>query len=121
MREIKFRAWDKKRNEMVLVINMDWQEQMIADEDEAFHYFDEVEIMQYTGRKDINETGIYDGDICARVGCGQKYKVFWSESMLSWRMECIDTDHYFGIRELHSHDWEVIGNIHENKELLEGK
>jgi hypothetical protein len=53
MREIKFRAWDKKYNKMYY-----------GDIKTALAYPDkDIEIMQYTGLKDKNGKEIYEGDI----------------------------------------------------------
>lgn len=141
MREIKFRAWDKKQNKMFMT--------NIGYEDFSYHiaWFpsqklnrpalyknsclvsnEEYELMQYTGLKDKNDVEIYEGDI---VFDGFVNKdVVWHNS--SWRLH----RHYIindedGYREgdnygCHLYDWisptnalEVIGNIYENSELLE--
>lgn len=68
MREIKFRAWDKVRSAMFT--SPKWVEFMVKCDGSlsARNYdFDgknqQLEVMQYTGLKDINGTEIYEGDI----------------------------------------------------------
>jgi len=69
---------------------------------------------QYIGLKDKKDKDIYEGDIL--LIDGQKYVVYWDEAMAS-----------FGLRNKHGEtfpiplppiDGEVIGNIHDNPELI---
>lgn len=120
MREIKFRAWDKKNKEMIdgkwfTVHSQGNAIILIKDEMLEPHFNDEYELMQYTGLNDKNKVEIYEGDICTiEDDCIYVIKWkglgFWFEQQDFDRQCYIFTpEHYFIT---------VIGNIYENKNLL---
>lgn len=110
MREIKFRAYDKERECIKDVINIDFNTNKIyCVGDYTFLYNGKFELMQYTGLKDKNGVEIYEGDII-KGGIYLSYEVKWDFGECGWNIGT-------GVQ----HNYEVIGNIYENPELLEAK
>lgn len=142
MREIKFKAYHKAENVMseVEIINFDkgaFLTGVMSGEDVIgekyfipaptrgrFCYFDEFELLQFTGLLDKNGKEIYEGDVVVGdkgfmspvkgiieyhgmgfvcVGKSEEGKTWWLPSTS-------DLDTFYEI--------EVIGNIHSNPELL---
>lgn len=104
MREIKFRAWDKINNEMTLNDSFyevqKWNRTQIE--------LNDFELMQYTGLKDKNGVEIFEGDIVKNHN---------DEVTLLESLDWIFYDYYEGL--FMPENFEVIGNIYENPELLE--
>ena len=137
MREIKFRAWIKEnyyddkpymlRQVKAVEPNGDIQINLALHETKGLydcHSANEIELMQYTGLKDKNGVEIYEGDIIGldgfwsycidfhdgafrKIPCNQAQKLNWPWNPL----EKVTIE---------VHGWEVVGNIYENPELLEG-
>ena len=114
MREIKFRAWDKRHNQMVLWIDL-------ADipyaRENFFHYTDKEQVfMQYTGLKDKNDKEIYEGDIVkeyrnvSKIEWNHDYACFGFYEPTSFGRKFIT----FRVKP----EVEVIGNIYENGDLI---
>ena len=130
-REIKFRAWDKKSKMIrtvddlknlwtlnnhggdlktipnVIVIN-----QSYAGGDLELVVGKDCDLMQYTGLKDKNDKEIYEGDIL------QRYKVN-GEPYKNTKIVEYEISRFSNLENLY--ETEIIGNIHENKELLKQK
>lgn len=142
MKEIKFRAWDYN-NEKVIP----WENIRIEkDENEANlsvvvfdgsigDHFDDFPIMQYTGLYDKNGTPIYEEDIVHFVNFDTtgghlgdiehtgvvKYQSGIYEIWKNNDSEYYGSDGAFILNHawLQDDEFEVIGNIYENPELLE--
>lgn len=97
-------------------------------------YHKEIKLMQYTGLKDKNGKKIFEGDI-VRIneyykGIGETdllYKVEYVNRLYKFAFNPIivngkydNNNHDVDLFSYETDDIEVIGNIYENKELLEG-
>ena len=123
MRTIKFRAWHYLPEKMTYGI-----ENAIGNTCFAFGHLihdNDVEVMQFTGLKDKNEKEIYEGDIIIYdrgVGnwTGKRmsttHTVVFSEEVFAFVMDYGSS--YIKLRKHWNYTYEVIGNIHDNPELL---
>ena len=124
MRELKFRAWDKQEKQMMKVSAISLENKEIGVKDfRTYHFFriKNIELMQYTGLKDKNGTEIYEGDVIKVERDGIIYRVEWIHG--GFGLEPRYNSPFYprlGNVELRE-KIEVIGNIHENPELLERK
>lgn len=128
MRNIKFRAWDRFAKEMVFAKTIDFGTngaECIVDSDGINgDVGGEWDLEQYTGLHDKNGKEIYEGDIVKLhvVILSPDDKV----GFIEYRPEfgyCINFGKSIARQEYWAandkHTIEVIGNIHENPELLE--
>ena len=120
MREIKFRAWDKEEQEM-----LDWDKFFNLDIAQVFESKGSwgVYPMQYTGAKDLNNTEIYEDDIIVWAeetnhGISLfKAVVVWSEDALEY-IALNELGWSMCLYEIIEKNGYIVGNVHENSELL---
>ena len=122
----KFRAWDKETKTMIEVSSINFEEHLILGgywefgQTESINFF-EIELMQSTGLKDKNGKEIFEGDIVDYKG--RKAVVKWHGSYASFIYRFVD-ELQERVSEWHPlflayYHFEIIGNIYENKELLD--
>lgn len=138
----KFRAWDKRENTMrdvaVLHFNkggkVNYIEYWKTPSELKSYHVRNLFLMQSTGMKDKNSVEIFEGDVVrytwdmpSDVNATEKgkkvriAKIFWSDWRASWAVgkKSFNNDLFRYAR--NGNTVEVIGNVYENPELLEGK
>ena len=86
-------------------------------------YVDPSTVGQYTGLKDKNGKRIFEGDICRNTRTGEIVSVKWHGTMAGYVWNKRRADGFlFDFGELFRacDKYEVIGNIHDNPEMLKG-
>jgi uncharacterized phage protein (TIGR01671 family) len=116
----KFRIWCVNKNQ--------WETGKVYLDNEGriyddFHRVKEEThiIQQCTGLKDRNGKLIYEGDLL-KTRFGLILKVYWREQSAMFWLETLDgviPFTFYAKQQLDGDSMEVIGNIYENKELLE--
>lgn len=118
----KFRVWDKPRKkyeDISKLINQKGELVSFEVRDDLSKFYD---IEQCTGLKDKNGKLIYEGDICIPAEdmadkAGEVYRAESGAYFIKGRMKS-GMEYDFGIY-WHHNMYEIIGNIHENADLLE--
>lgn len=113
MREIKFRAWDKDKQEII-----PWEMLKVMPMELLCTPNDWVSnVMQFAGLLDKNGTEIYENDIVAEERSGEKI-IFVVESLDDYLgVRFADKNYIYGHDLDNASDLEVIGNIYSNPEL----
>ena len=126
MREIKFRAWVKDRKAVFEVVLINYVTKkvtyllervghLLSIRDEKFN---DIELMQYTGLKDMRGKEIYEGDILFESFGERYYKVIFENGSFRAEFEGDFDEYSFDLSDVVLQGCEVVGNIYENPELL---
>lgn len=128
MREIKFRGFSIYSNK--------WYYGSLVNPGEGYYILEHVEnntykydkvdkdsIGQYTGLKDKDGKEIYEGDILKYKRndiSEENFKLYWNEENSAFYMQNIlyPNDDDIAVKYYRIENFEIIGNIFENKELL---
>lgn len=123
MREIKFRAWDNCNKQMLKIFDLTWEDWgsivihgWTKDDEVKKMKHSGFELMQYTGLKDKNGNEIYEGDIYKLKN--ELGFIEYNKDSMRFLLHSISYDDDF-IGSFRYENIEIIGNIHENKKLLE--
>ena len=130
----KFRCFDKDTKTMHEVVSIDFRDWRVYYEAYGFrNYWNKnVILMQSTGVYDKHGVEIFQGDIIQQVHA-YDYSILEIETDYlepfevkkgnyvqgKWIAEKVDGENYSVVRYVFGKDVKVIGNVHQNAELLE--
>lgn len=125
MRDIKFRAWDKLEKRMRKVVSLHWQGDKLVSarlegENEPITIGGRLVIEQYIDSVDKCGEKIYDGSI-VRCNFGRVWRVAWHRSLSQFVYRRRSPGGGLQLNCASGYESKVVGNIHENAELLEEK
>ena len=121
MREIKFRGYGKDAKRWIYGSLLDERAVgIVAIQDDDCHVWevDPESVGQFTGMKDCEGREIYEGDVI-QVVTKNPYWAFKKNYDVYWDLDgfCLEGEPLYYWFKLH--DLKVIGNAHDNPELLE--
>ncbi|OAU74640.1 hypothetical protein PY74_09770 [Lacticaseibacillus rhamnosus] len=134
-REIKFRAWQPQVKRMFEVGDIDFIKEEVMLCHWGWESLNDIDLMQYAGREDNNKRKIYEGDI---VSFGSVWDNGDNEDLdEEIHIGVVEYDPHYAVYDVNCEEsgerrflftdvvnydgFGVIGNIFEDKQLLEGK
>ena len=121
MRQLKFRAWYDDFKIMVeFGIGEDYfrETSPVDCEQYKLELCDSDSIMQFTGLLDSKGVEIYEGDVVDGFDGEFKAQVKWGNEDGAWVIDDLAKNAGAMLGEQYAENFEVIGNIHSNPDLL---
>ncbi|EGO8740279.1 hypothetical protein EA010_10865 [Enterococcus faecalis] len=125
----KFRAWDKRHNEIVSVYEINFKNDTLTTESIDNGISKDVQmlvfiLMQSTGLKDLNGVESWEGNYLTKEGCWPFF-IKWIENegcLMAVPVNSIQKTNWkpVSVKELLDKGYVNNSNIYENPELLEG-
>lgn len=127
MNTIRFRAWDKERGQYAKVLALEFNEatgevEMVKAKIGGDAYFGagkRFELERYIGVKDESGKEIHEGDIVHDAYCAKPFRVTYRNLDCSFVGVSDDREVIVALLERESEQYEIIGNVHQNPELVE--
>ncbi|HCJ4335190.1 TPA: YopX family protein [Listeria monocytogenes] len=134
MRDIEYRAFVKETKKMLPVTDLCFNETEAVGVSGCgdanctlcvdWYRFDDVELMQYTGLKDKNGKKIFEGDIVKNINGEYSYIGIVNKDRYTFYIKGVAPKDNYDFADVSDtvtgkSSLIVIGNIHENPELLE--
>ncbi|OCS10386.1 hypothetical protein CFTD6783_02280 [Campylobacter fetus subsp. testudinum] len=123
MREIKFRAYFKMDGNTYEVLAIDFSKDAATlydakKEADFTTSFKDIELMQYTGYRDKNGVGMYEGDVLVKVDdiYEDLYTVVDKYGCFHLIHNDMDDPLYLDEQSFYEAYYEVIGNVYENED-----
>jgi len=110
----------RRRLDKAKAINEAYRPRKEGGKEWEFTPVERESVGRFTGLRDKNGREIYEGDICRVVNNPlvppDAFAVVWNEEFASWMWKDNRSEDYFNLAIANGS--EVIGNIHDNPELL---
>lgn len=129
MKELKFRVWDKEREAFLNNVFIDSEGKLYQFSKGTIFgivitYLDSENknISKFTGLHDKNGKEIFEGDIIKIKD--ETYRITWNGCFSSFDMTNIDKAKQYKDLYILNKDYEkseIVGNIYQNRDLLENK
>lgn len=127
MREIKFRGFNRKNEKWLygyyfvnrgehFIVTDGTADPFNTHED---YIIDPDTLGQFTGLTDSDGTEIYEGDIFQVKAYEPRFEVYFKNGVFEYR-QIGSSNRPFPLRRIYFDSF-ILGNIHDNPELLEGK